>query len=111
MESANKFEITVTEPRERICCVTVTGRIAAAADEFEHVLVPLMKDERYDECILDCRGVEYVSSSGLRSLMKALQARKAAGKAQLICRVAPKSMFHDSLVMVGLSGYLTIRAG
>lgn len=98
------------EVRKGVCYITVSGKIAAsAAEKFEQLFMPLMTDERYEECILDCRGVEYISSLGLRIFMKAMQVRKAHGRAQLICRVAAHSMFYNSLIMVGLSKYLTIR--
>lgn len=100
-----------SEPRERICLVTVSGHVSASsADKFEKFLIPLVTDDRYDECIIDCRGVDYVSSLGLRVFMRAMQIRKKSKKSQLICRVASNSMFYKSLVMVGLSRYMTIRA-
>lgn len=98
------------EPRDRVCLITVSGWVSASGvDRFEKFFLPLMKDKRYDECILDCRGVEYISSIGLRVFMKAIQLRRTEKKSPLICRLVANSMLHKSLIMVGFSNYLTIR--
>ena len=58
---------------------TLEGEMdTAAAVEAEEVLKPLYQSSGKD-VIIDCKGLEYIASSGLRILLSILKAAKAAG--------------------------------
>ena len=58
---------------------TLEGELdTAAAVEVENVLKPLYQSDGKD-VIIDCAGLEYISSSGLRILLNILKGAKATG--------------------------------
>ena len=58
---------------------TLEGEMdTAAATEAEEVLKPLYNSDGKD-VIIDCNGLEYIASSGLRILLGILKAAKASG--------------------------------
>lgn len=98
------------EPSEGVVYITITGKIgASSADELGRLLLPEVETDIYTDVIMDCRGIEYISSSGLQAFMRAIQARKRLGRPKIICRAVPHSMFMETLVSVGLTDHLTMR--
>jgi anti-sigma B factor antagonist/stage II sporulation protein AA (anti-sigma F factor antagonist) len=69
--------------------VTTTGRVDLTnADAFKDVLTSAL-GAATSALIVDFSGVDYISSAGLRSLMIAFKAGKAAGKSFAIAGLQP----------------------
>ena len=63
------LKVTLTDSGAETA-VTIEGRMdTAAAPEFEQALEPVWAMER-PQLLLDCRKLEYISSSGLRIYLK-----------------------------------------
>lgn len=92
--------------------LAVVGKVSASGvEELSGVLLPAVEAGGHGAIVLDCRGVEYVSSAGLQVFMRAIQARKRRGGDRLECVVKPGSMFAKMLVSTGLSDHMTLRHG
>jgi anti-anti-sigma factor len=66
---------------------TLEGEMdTAAAMEAEEVLKPLYTSDGKD-VIIDCNGLEYIASSGLRILLSILKGAKANGSKVTLCGV------------------------
>ena len=91
---------------EEIDCkyvVTVEGEMdTAAATEAEEILKPLYKSDG-KEVIIDCNGLEYIASSGLRILLSILKGAKASGS-----RVVMRGMNDDIKNVFKLTGFISI---
>lgn len=74
----------------------------AAAVEVEDQLKPFYTEQNKD-VILDCEGLEYIASSGLRILLSILKAAKACGHSVIMRNVNPdiKNVFQ-------LTGFINI---
>ena len=71
--------ITKLEEIDGKYVATLEGEMdTAAATEAEEVLKPLYTSDGKD-VIIDCNGLEYIASSGLRILLGILKGAKAAG--------------------------------
>ena len=82
---------------------TLVGELdTVAAAEAEEVLKPL-----YQSCgkdvLIDCKGLEYIASSGLRILLSILKAAKAAGS-----KVTMRDVNDDIMNVFKLTGFNTI---
>lgn len=82
---------------------TLEGEMdTAAATEAEEVLKPLYTSDGKD-VIIDCNGLEYIASSGLRILLGILKGAKATGSKVTLCGV------NDDIKNVfKLTGFLSI---
>jgi anti-anti-sigma factor len=68
-----------TKDMKRVSLVTVSGRVdSATAPDFEKALQALVQANR-SQIILDLKGVEYMSSAGIRGMVSSLKAAKAGG--------------------------------
>ena len=66
---------------------TLEGELdTAAAIEVDQVLQPLYKSDGRD-VIIECSGMEYIASSGLRILMSILKGAKAGGSKVILRHV------------------------
>ena len=74
----------------------------AAAQEAEAVLKPLYTGDGKD-VIIDCKGLEYIASSGLRILLSILKGAKAAGS-----RVVLRGVNEDIRNVFKLTGFIDI---
>ncbi|MBR4660392.1 MAG: STAS domain-containing protein [Bacteroidales bacterium] len=82
---------------------TLEGEMdTAAAVEAEKVLKPLYQSEGKD-IIIDCKGLEYIASSGLRILLSILKGAKATGS-----RVVLRSVNDDIKNVFSLTGFIEI---
>ena len=82
---------------------TLVGEMdTAAATEAEEVLEPLYKSDGKD-VIIDCNGLEYIASSGLRILLSILKGAKAGGS-----RVVLKDVNDDIKNVFKLTGFISI---
>jgi anti-sigma B factor antagonist len=83
--------------------VTLEGELdTAAAAEVEKTLQPLYNSEGKD-VIIDCTGLEYIASSGLRILISILKGAKARGS-----KVVLQNMNEDIKSVFKLTGFINI---
>ena len=69
----------VTDARGPASVVTVSGRVdSQTAPQLDDALAQLAAGGK-NKIVLDLKGVDYMSSAGLRSIVKAAQAAKGAG--------------------------------
>jgi anti-anti-sigma factor len=82
---------------------TLEGEMdTAAAVEVEEVLKPLYQSDGKD-VIIDCTGLEYIASSGLRILLSILKGAKATGS-----HVVLKGVNDDIKNVFKLTGFISI---
>ena len=68
-----------TDVTQEIALVKLKGRVDSdTAPELDSSLEKLLSDSR-NKIVLDLQGMDYMSSAGLRSLVKALKSAKGAG--------------------------------
>jgi anti-sigma B factor antagonist len=78
---------TKIEEKEGKYLVCLKGEMdTAAALEVEKTLQPLYKAEGRD-VIIECEGLEYIASSGLRILLSILKGAKAGGGRVVMCHM------------------------
>jgi anti-sigma B factor antagonist len=94
---------TTIEQLEDKYFVTLEGELdTAAAVEVEKTLQPLYTTNGKD-VIIDCEGLEYIASSGLRILISILKGAKAGGS-----KVVLKNMNDDIKSVFKLTGFINI---
>ena len=82
---------------------TLEGEMdTAAATEAEEVLKPLYNSDGKD-VIIDCNGLEYIASSGLRILLSILKGAKASGS-----KVTLRGVNDDIKNVFKLTGFISI---
>ena len=82
---------------------TLEGEMdTAAATEAEEVMKPLYTSDGKD-VIIDCNGLEYIASSGLRILLSILKGAKANGS-----RVTLRGVNDDIKNVFKLTGFISI---
>ena len=82
---------------------TLEGEMdTAAATEAEEVLKPLYNSEGKD-VFINCKGLEYIASSGLRILLSILKGAKASGS-----RVVLRDVNDDIMNVFKLTGFISI---
>lgn len=82
---------------------TLEGEMdTAAATEAEEVLKPLYASGG-KEVIIDCKGLEYIASSGLRILLSILKGAKASGS-----KVVMRGVNDDIKNVFKLTGFISI---
>ena len=80
------MKTTINDLKDKIL-VTLEGELdTAAAAEGEKELQPLFNSDGRD-IEIDCTGLEYIASSGLRILLSILKGAKAAGSKVTLCHV------------------------
>ena len=68
-----------TDNRQSISVVKVKGRVdSETAPELDDALTKLLQANR-NQIVLNLQGVDYISSAGLRAVVKAYQAAKKSG--------------------------------
>ena len=95
--------ITKIEEVEGKYVATLEGEMdTAAAVEAEEVLKPLYTSDGKD-VVIDCSGLEYIASSGLRILLSILKGAKAAGS-----KVVMRGVNDDIKNVFKLTGFISI---
>jgi anti-sigma B factor antagonist len=75
-----------SESSDKMLVVSVTGRLDfGASAAFQQSLESAVAEARGRPLILDCSGLDYVSSAGLRSFLVGARAAKAANVRFLVC--------------------------
>ncbi len=68
-----------TDNTKSVTVMTVKGRVdSETAPEFEHAVLQLIDDKR-SKIILNMQRVEFLSSAGLRAMVKALKGAQSCG--------------------------------
>ena len=94
---------TFVEERDGKFFVTLDGEMdTPAAVEVEQILKPLYTAEGKD-VIIDCKGLEYIASSGLRILLGILKGAKTGGS-----RVLLQGVNEDIMSVFKLTGFSDI---
>lgn len=94
---------TKIEEIEGKLIATLEGEMdTAAATEAEDVLKPLYTSDGKD-VIIDCNGLEYIASSGLRILLSILKGAKANGS-----KVTLRGVNDDIKNVFKLTGFISI---
>jgi len=94
---------TSIEQMEDKYLVTLEGELdTAAAADVEKTLQPLYTTSGKD-VIIDCEGLEYIASSGLRILISILKGAKAGGS-----KVVLRNMNEDIKSVFKLTGFINI---
>ena len=94
---------TTIEQLEDRYLVTLEGELdTVAAADVEKTLQPLYTTNGKD-VIIDCEGLEYIASSGLRILISILKGAKAGGS-----KVVMKNMNEDIKSVFKLTGFINI---
>jgi anti-sigma B factor antagonist len=104
----DKFSVQ-SEVKESVAIVTVNGRIdSETAVGFDNDLTKLVGGN--SRLVLNLQGVDYMSSAGIRAIVKASQAVEKRGGALKLASVP--EMVHSALYTVGLdqkiSAYTTV---
>ena len=94
---------TTIEQMEDKYLVTLEGELdTAAAAEVEQTLHPLYTTNGKD-VVIDCTGLEYIASSGLRILISILKSSKAGGS-----KVVLKNLNDDIKDVFKLTGFISL---
>ena len=96
------MKTTVQEIDGRLVAVLAGEWDTAANAETEAALQPLFDSEGKD-LVLDCAGLEYIASSGLRVLMNLLKKAKADGNRVILRNV--NEVIRDVLELTGFISY------
>ncbi len=92
------MEISV-KPLKQVDIVKVSGRIdSATASEFDNALKGLL-DHGRRKIVIDCEGLEYISSAGLRAMLAALKSAKSNGGNVVLAQANER--VRDTLALVG----------
>ena len=68
-----------TDNRQSVSVMKVKGRVdSETAPELEDALTKLLQENR-NQIVLNLQGVDYISSAGLRAIVKAYQSAKRSG--------------------------------
>ena len=95
-----------TKDMKRVSLVTVSGRVdSATAPDFEKALQALVQANR-SQIVLDLKGVEYMSSAGIRGMVSALKAAKNGGGDVRLAH--PSARVKEVLELAGLVSIFTI---
>jgi anti-sigma B factor antagonist len=78
------------EVKENVVILSLTGRLDTLNFPLLDNAMNLLLGKNQKFVILDCKDMDYVSSSGLRILLKALKQVKAAGGRFMICNLQPQ---------------------
>jgi anti-anti-sigma factor len=82
---------------------TLKGEMdTAAAIEAERILKPLYNSDGKD-IVIDCNGLEYIASSGLRILISILKGAKSGGS-----KVTMKDVNEDIMNVFKLTGFVDL---
>ncbi len=94
---------TTIEELEDKFLVTLEGELdTASAAEVEQTLQPLYTTNGKD-VVIDCTGLEYIASSGLRILISILKSSKAGGS-----KVVLKNLNNDIKDVFKLTGFISL---
>ena len=95
-----------TKDMKRVSLVTVSGRVdSSTAPDFEKALQSLIQANRC-QIVVDLKGVDYMSSAGLRGLVTSLKAAKSGGGDLRLAQASVR--VRDVLELAGLNVIFTV---
>ena len=95
-----------TKEMKRVSLVTVSGRVdSATAPDFDKALQTLIQANR-NQIVVDLKGVDYMSSAGIRALVSGLKAAKGGGGD--LCIAQPSTRVRDVLDLAGLDAIFAV---
>ena len=72
-----------------ICILTLKGRLDAnTAEEFRAKILRIIEDGSHN-VVLDCEGLDYISSAGLRVVLEAVKRAKQSQGKIVLCSLQP----------------------
>ena len=90
---------------EQWMVISVKGRIdIATSGELQEKLMKLLEQEKH--VIMDCKGIDFISSSGLRVFLLASKALKKEGGSFALC--SPQESVKEVFDISGLSSVFSI---
>jgi len=89
-KSNSSFMIINTESEGSIVIVTLNGRLDTLHFPAVDKELTSLIDNEQKALVLDCQNMDYVSSSGLRVLLKALKQMEAAKGRLTLCNLQPQ---------------------
>ena len=79
----------VEKKQDGICILTLQGRLDAnTADEFRAKILQIIDDGTHN-IVLDCEGLDYISSAGLRIVLEATKKVKQSQGKIVLCSLQP----------------------
>jgi anti-anti-sigma factor len=107
VQEYRKLDTRVESDRD-VCIVRVHGRLDfGSSASFQQELEQLIS-ARPKGCIIDCAGLEYVSSAGLRVFLVAARSAKAQGIGFAACALEP--VVREVFDISGFNRIIDIRA-
>lgn len=79
---------------------------ASTAKDFETAVMPLI--DSTDRFVLDCSGLDYITSAGLRVFLLVITKMKASGKA--LCVASPRKNIKELFQLTGMLPFLEVYA-
>ena len=98
------MKTTIQENEKQIVAILEGELDTAAAPQFESDMQPVFNCNGR-EIVIDCTGLEYIASSGLRTLLNILKKAKAAGS-----RVVLKNVNEVIRDVLDMPGFLNLFA-
>ena len=92
------MKTSIQENEKQIVAVLEGELDTAAAPQFEADMQPVFESDGR-EILIDCTGLEYIASSGLRTLLNILKKAKGVGSRVVLKNV--NEVIHDVLEMTG----------
>lgn len=72
---------TTINQHDGITNISINGRLdSVTAPQFDSEVAHICSPDSHGDIIIDCEGMEYISSAGLRSFITLLKSSKAAGR-------------------------------
>jgi anti-sigma B factor antagonist len=79
----------VEKKQDGICILTLKGRLDTnTADEFRAKILQIIEDDTHN-IVLDCEGLDYISSAGLRVVLEATKKSKQSQGKIVLCSLQP----------------------
>lgn len=101
----------MSEPGAPLSITPTSDGVAIAGEIDAHTapaVAAALAAAEHDPLIVDLSAVDFVDSSGLRVLLEAHQARKAAGNSLVLAQPSPA--VQRVLDVAGVDGYLTVTS-
>jgi stage II sporulation protein AA (anti-sigma F factor antagonist) len=99
----------VEEVQGRVVVVTARGRLDGSTSQAFGARLETLAAKSEPRLVVDCSGIDFVSSAGLRVVLSVLKRVKAAGGMFALCAVQPP--VREVLDITGFMGMLDVHSG
>jgi anti-anti-sigma factor len=96
------------EVHGRLVVVTARGRLDGASSQAFGARLEQLAAVPHPRILVDCSGIDFVSSAGLRVVLSALKRVKAANGVLALCAVQP--LVQEVLEITGFAGMLDVHS-